>query len=108
MAVKSFVIEGGITLAYFSGEDQTRHVLVQTADDDAAVVTADGSVPQELMTQERLESYIARQLDFPNQTEFDAVYKRLADLRAQGLRPAADEPDITRDNMKLRITVEVL
>lgn len=38
MAVKSFVIEGGIMLAYFSGEDQTRHVLVQTADDDAALM----------------------------------------------------------------------
>jgi hypothetical protein len=105
MTVKSFVIEGGVSLAYFSAEEQSRHVLVETADSAAA-----GQGPDTVGGPEpvRLETYIAQQLDFPNQTEFDAVYKRLADLRTQGLRPAADEPDITREDMKLRITVEVL
>lgn len=103
MAVKSFVIEGGVKLAYFSAEDQSRHVLVETADPTATQGPDTlGSEPM------RLETYIAKQLDFPNQAEFDAVYKRLDELRRQGLRPAANEPDITREDMKLRITVEVL
>lgn len=97
MAVKSFTIEG-LTLAYFSGEDQTRHVLVEPP--------ADSETPD--MPAERLESFIARQLDFPNEAEFEAVYKRLDELRQRGLRPAEGEPDITRQDTKLRITVEVL
>ena len=97
MAVKSFTIEG-LTLAYFSGEDQTRHILVEPP--------ADAETPD--MPAERLESFVARQLDFPNQAEFNAVYKRLEELRQQGLRPAEGEPDIERKDMKLRITVEVL
>jgi len=107
MAVKSFVIEGGVKLAYFSGEDQSRRVLVETAESaaDATVQGPDTAGGPEPVC---LETYIAQQLTFPNQAEFDAVYKRLEELRTQGLRPAADESDITREGMNLRITVEVL
>jgi len=105
MAVTSFTIEG-VTLAYFSGEDQTRHIVVEP---DKNVEKADaGPANAVRMSPERLETYIAKQLDFPNQAEFDAIYKRLDELRQQGLRPAADEPDIVRKNVKLRVTVEVL
>jgi len=102
MAVKSIVIEGGVTLAYFSAEDQSRRVLVQLASPPQHLNAPDDSDPV------RLETYIAQQLDFPNQAEYDAVYKRLEELRQQGLRPAADEPDIIREGQKIRITIEVL
>jgi len=105
MAMKSFVIEGGVSLAYFSGEEQSRRVVVETSD-SAAVTQGPGTPggPERV----RLETYIAQQLEFPNQAEFDVVYKQLNQLRTQGLRPAGGEPDITREDMKLRITVEVL
>jgi hypothetical protein len=102
---KRVVLEGDVTLAYKSSECHGKHVLVQpdTSPDDSpvggAMVGCDSL---------HLEEFIARQLEFPNDAEFDGMIQRLDRLRNQGLQPADDVPDIVREGVKLRITVEVL
>lgn len=86
-----FELEGDITLAYMSDDPHGKHILIQK----------DGEPV-------RLEEYIAQQLDFPSNFEFDAMMNRLDQLRGDGLQPAEGEPDITREGVKLRISVEVL
>ena len=98
-----FVIEGDVTLAYFTGHYNPRQVILNAppiVDDDPSV--------SEGCECERLESKIAQELGFPNEGEFDAMFAKLDELRAQGLRPAKGEPDLLREGTKLRITVEVL
>jgi len=96
---KSFVLEGDFTLAYFVEEPDSKHVLIAgDGDGDGALVGRP----------ERLETKIANELDFPTDTEFDEIFKKNDALREQGLRPAEGEPDLIRDDVKLRITVEVL
>ena len=105
MAMKSFVVEGDVTLAYFVGGEMSRHVLLETPETLAQVQgPATSNRPEPV----RLETYIAQQLGFPNQEEFDAVYKLIDDLRQKGLQLAPDEPACARETMKMRITVEVL
>jgi len=99
---KKFVLEGEMSLAFFIGERDSRHVLIE--DKDAA---SDG--PSTVaMSQRRLESKIADELDFPNNAEFDAMHEKLDKLRKKGLRPVEGVPDGVREGVKLRITVEVL
>jgi len=97
-----FVLEGEVSLAYFTGEQDSKHVLIE--DKDAA---SDGpaTVPS---SQRRLESKIADELGFPNEAEFDTMFDKLAKLRKKGLRPIEGAPDGVREGVKLRITVEVL
>ena len=85
-----FVIEGDVTLAYFTGHREPRQVLLEPPRDC------------------RLEGKIAEELGFPNESEFDAMFAKLEELREQGLRPAKGQPDMLREGTKLRITVEVL
>jgi hypothetical protein len=100
-----FQLEGEIALSYDASERYGKHVLVDVDGGPAeaapqAVCGCDERV--------HLEEYIARQLGFPNDAEFDAMIKRLDELRSKGLQPADDVPDIVREGVKLRITVEVL
>jgi len=97
-----FVIEGEMTLAYFSGERDSKHILIR--DENAAT---DG--PEAVaISERRLESYIADQLNFPDDAEFDGMFKKMDELRKKGLRPAEGQPDGKREGVRLRVTVEVL
>ena len=60
------------------------------------------------MSQRRLESKVADELNFPSDTEFEVMHKKLDKLREKGLRPIEGAPDGMREGVKLRITVEVL
>ncbi len=82
--MSSFVVEGDATLGQF---DEGKHVRI------------DG---------ERIENLIAEALDFPNDAEFEQMFAHLDELRQQGLAPADGEPDIVREGIKLRISVEVI
>ena len=96
------VIEGDVTLAYFTGHHNPRQVILNPPP------PVDGPVEVDDCECQRLESKIATELGFPNESEFDAMFEKLAQLREQGLRPAKGEPDLLREGMKLRITIEVL
>lgn len=95
-----FVIEGVVTLAYFTGHRDPRQVLLTTPPVNGAVSVDGGS--------ERLEGKIAEELGFPNESEFDMMFQKLEELREQGLRPDKGQPDMVREGTKLRITVEIL
>lgn len=82
--MKEFTVEGDVTLGRF---------------DEGTRISIDG---------ERIEDLIARQLDFPNDEEWDAMSNRLMELRDKGLAPAEGEPDIVREGVRLRIEIEVL
>lgn len=99
---KKFVLEGKMALAYFIGERDSKHVLIE--DKNAA---SDG--PETVaVSQRRLEAKIAEELGFPSDAEFDAMHDKLDKLRKKGLRPVEGVPDSIREGTKLRITVEVL
>lgn len=99
---KQMTIEGEVTLAYLIGERDDRQVLVR---DENAPTDGPATVP---VSQRRLEALICEMLGFPNEAEFDAMYKKLDELRQKQLRPAEGTPDGTREGVKLRVTVEVL
>ena len=100
-----FTVEGEVDLAYFTGERDSRHVILQPNESDAPkAVVVGGDSP----AGERLETRIANALNFPDDGEFDDMFKRLDDLRQKGLQPAEGVPDCVRKDVKLRITVEVL
>ena len=99
---KQFVLEGKMALAYFIGERDSKHVLIEDKD------AASDSLETVSTSQRRLESKIADELGFPNDTEFDEMHRKMDDLRKKGLRPAEGIPDCVREGTKLRITVEVL
>ena len=82
--MKEFTVEGEATLGRF---------------DDGNHVRIDG---------ERIEDLIARQLEFPNDEEWQEMMGRLDKLREDGLAPADGEPDVLREGVRLRIEVEVL
>lgn len=99
---KEMVIEGVVTLAYFSGERDSKQVLIR---DENAPTDGPGVEPT---SQRRLESFICDMLKFPSDSEFDAMFKRLDALRQKGLRPSEGTPDGVRENVKMRVTIEVL
>lgn len=104
MAFTSFTIEGEAVLGYFSdlpaGAD--RYVRIKDDDDSDAANLGEESIG------ERVEQTISKSLKFPNDGEFDAFFARVNELREQGLQPADGVPDITREGVRLRITVEVI
>jgi hypothetical protein len=104
--VTSFQLEGEIALAYDANERYGKHVLVDVdgGPGEVPVAGADCGCGERM----HLEQYVAQQLGFPNDAEFDAMIKRLDELRNKGLQPADGVPDIVREGVKLRITVEVL
>jgi hypothetical protein len=79
-----FTVEGDAVLGY---------------NDDGSSVTINGK---------RVETIIAEALGFPSSDEFDAMINRLSSLRQQGLMPVEDEPDITREGLRLSIEVKVI
>ena len=102
METKKFVLEGAITLAYFTGEQDSKHVLIEdpnAASDGLSTVST---------SQRRLEAKIADELGFPNEAEFDGMFAKLDKLRKKGLRPVEGVPDGIREGVKLHITVEML
>ncbi len=99
---KKIVWEGDVTLAYFADERDSKHVLIKPEDTSEERPTAVGDEGGE-----RLETKIARELGFPNDDEFNAIFKKLEDMREAGSRPAEGVPTGTRET-KLRITIEVL
>ena len=101
-----FTLEGSMTLAYYADGPHNKRVLVDTPEEDVP-----GDVGGEVVVcgciQESLESKIAHELNFPNEGEFEEVFRKLDELRSQGLRTEEGTPDGTRE-VQLRITVEVL
>ena len=97
-----FVVEGTVTLAFISSESDARHVFIENKE-------ASGSILGGVLGSDRvrLESRIAEELDFPNEAEFDVIFRKITELQEKKLRPIEGEPDGTRE-VNLRITVEVL
>ena len=94
----NFTIEGDATLDYFGdlpgGLDRRVRIM-----DDAEGASEEGS---------SLENVIAKSLGFPNEGEFDEFFRRMEALRERELQPADGVPDISRESVRLRITVEVI
>ncbi len=93
-----FTIEGPMTLAYHADEINSKRVFIhpEGTESDALDCCA-----------ESLESKIAGEIGFPDDAEFDEVFRKMGQLREQGLRTEEGVPDGTRE-VQLRITVEVL
>ena len=100
-----FTVEGPMTLAYFSDERNSKRVLINPEDEDGSDLVADAPICG--CEGESLETKIANEIGFPNDAEFDEFYRKMDELRQQGLRTEEGVPDVTRP-AKLRITVEVL
>lgn len=100
----SFTIEGPMSLAYFSSERYSKLVLIKHKEDD---VSPAGEPPITDSQSGSLGAKIADEIGFPNDAEFDELYRKFEELRKQGLRTEEGVPDVTRD-VQLRITVEVL
>ena len=98
---KQIVLEGDVTLAYFPDERDSKHVLLKSED------AGDRPIGVDSPGGERLEAKIANELGFPDDAEFDAIFKKLDAMQEEGSRPAEGVPTGTRD-VKLRITIEVL
>ncbi len=95
-----FTIEGSMTLAYYADERHSKRVLIADEGEDYPAYEVSGN-------NQSLESKIAKNLNFPNDEEFDEVFRKMEELREQGLRTEEGVPDGTRE-VQLRITVEVL
>ncbi len=93
-----FTIEGSMSLAYFADERHSKRVLIEEKDSDGSDIG--GNSPS-------LSSKIASSVGFPNDAEFDELYRKLDNLREQGLRTEEGVPDVTR-SVEMRITVEIL
>lgn len=94
----NFTIEGDAVLGYFGdlpgGLD--RRVKIK---DDTEGADEEGT---------SLEHVIAKSLGFPNEREFDEFFRRMETMRNQGVQPADGVADISRESVRLRITVEVV
>ncbi len=95
MTFKEFTIEGEAVLGYVSDEPgrKDRHVSIK-----------DENNPEGL----GLEQIIAKSLGFPNDSEFETMSNRLANLREQGTQPLDGEPDISRTGFRLKIQVSIV
>ncbi len=88
---ESFVIEGSATLTYCAG------------DSERGVILTEGG------TQKPIEEAIAEKLNFPDNEEFDQMLQTIRDRRASSdPYPIGNEPDMVRQGVRLRVTVEVL
>ena len=99
-----FTVEGTMTLAYYADERHSKRVLIHPKEDEN--LGEDASVC-DCSPEESLESKISNEIGFPNDAEFDELYRKMDELRQQGLRTEEGTPDATRQ-VKMRITVEVL
>jgi hypothetical protein len=87
MATKVFVLEGPVALQYMCCGENDRKIFLDN---------------------EQLEQTIAKELNFPNDDEFEEMMARDQQLGAAGLAVAEGEPDIVREGVNLRVTIEVL
>ena len=97
-----------MTLAYYADERQSKRVIIKPEQEEGD--SDIDSVAQPVCgdcTGESLESKIANEIGFPNDSEFNEIFAKMEKLREQGLRTEEGTPDGTRD-VQLRITVEVL
>ena len=92
-----FTIEGSMTLAYYADQRHSKRILIAN----------EGEEDSAFDVNESLETKIANSLNFPDDAEFDEVFRKMEELRKQGLRTEEGVPDGTRE-VQLRITVEVL
>ena len=97
-----FTIEGPMTLAYHADEQHSKRVLIHPKEEENQ-----GSDAPVCGCEESLETKIANEIGFPNDAEFDELYRKMDELRQKGLRTEEGVPDGTRE-VQLRITVEVL
>lgn len=96
MAMTSFTVEGEVQLGYLADEESCCDRMVHLKEDDSEDMI-------------RIEQLIAKNLNFPNLEEFDVHIQRMEALRQEGLQPLDDhEPDIVREGVRLRISVEVV
>lgn len=98
MAFTSFTVEGEAVLDYFSDQPGGLDRRVRIKDD------TEGADEEGV----GLEQVIAKSLGFPNEGEFDEFFRRMEAMREQGVQPADGVADITRESVRLRITVEVV
>lgn len=120
MAFTKFTFEGNAVLGYFASEHSDRDRAVRIKDDNDeggdAPAPAPAPVPVPVPVGSpagesigtRVETLIARSLGFPNDAEFEEMHQRMEALRERDLQPADGTPDVTRENLRLRITVEVV
>ena len=76
--------EGELTLGYFS-EDSERQIRL------------DGK---------SMDMLVSEMLDFPNSDEFDQIFTRLDEMRAQDVQPIGNEPDLVREAGRYKIKIE--
>jgi len=91
---QTITFEGVVRVEYSAG------------DTDRKILVAESSTP-DAVAGESLANYVARQLGFPSEAEFDAMLRKLREQRATGTYNA-DERDAERTGVQLRITIEVL
>lgn len=100
-----FTIEGSMLLAYYADGQYNKRILVHPKEVEKPYLVSE--VPVCDGYEESLETKITNEIGFPNDAEFDEVFRKLEELRKQGLRTEEGVPDGTRE-VQLRITVEVL
>ena len=98
----SFTIEGPMTLAYYANGRHQKRVLIHPKEEETS-----GSDAPICGCEESLETKITTEIGFPNDAEFDEVFRKMEELREQGLLTEEGVPDRTRV-FQLRINVEVL
>jgi len=91
---QTITFEGDVRVEYSAG------------DTDRKILVADSSTP-DTVPGESLSNYIARQLGFPSDAEFDAMLRKLREQQAASTYNA-EERDAVRTGVQLRITIEVL
>lgn len=106
MSMTSFTVEGDAILGYFASrpfkQDRSVSLVIEGSEEELSV-EGEG-----LSLGTSIEHMIARNLNFPNDEEFEANSDRMRTLRETGLRPAEGVPDIIRPGTRLRVTVEVI
>lgn len=109
MAFTKFTVEGDVVLGYFAsepvGRDRSVSIDHENSDDRPPSIAGAGD---ETSIGQGVEDLISRTMGFPNDNEFEEMHQRMEQLREQELQPAEGTPDITREGVRLRITVEVI
>lgn len=100
---QQIVFEGDVTLEYSAG-DTDREILIT---EPATPETVTGDTVTGGYQPESLANYIARQLGFPSEVEFDGMLQKLRAQQAAGTYNC-EERDATREGVRLRVTIDVL
>jgi hypothetical protein len=100
---QQIVFEGDVKLEYSAGDTDREIIITEppTPETMTADVVTGGYQP------EALANYIARQLGFPSNAEFDEMLQKIRAQQASGTYNC-EERDATREGVRLRVTVEVL